>query len=247
MKKNIVFLGSKKIGMVCLKYLNENKLNLNVSLLGVFTKESDPYLNDYCKKNNIPIFYELNKILKLENIDLIVSVQYHKILKKIHIDKAKQIAINLHMAPLPRYRGCNQFSFALINEDQSFGTTLHVLDEGIDTGGIIAMKKFPILKNYWVKDLYEKTVQESIILFKENIKKIIDNEFVTISQQEIMEEEVFYYSRKDIEFIKNIDLSWSKEKILKHIKATSMPGFEPPFFLIDNKKFFIVSEEEMKK
>jgi hypothetical protein len=36
--------------------------------------------------------------------------------------------------------------------------------------------------------------------------------------------------------IKVIDLSWDKEKIERYIRATSMPGFPPPYCIIDGRK-----------
>ena len=61
------------------------------------------------------------------------------------------------MAPLPEYKGCNQFSFAIIDEVNEFGTTIHEIEASIDSGPIIAEKRFFINNNLWVKDLYELT------------------------------------------------------------------------------------------
>ena len=118
--------------------------------------------NDY----DIPFIEELDLILDLENIDFIISIQYHLILSQKHIDVAKKLALNLHMAPLPEYRGCNQFSFAIFNNAKIFGTTLHMLESGIDNGAILAERRFQIKKGVDVKSLYDKTFDESIQLFR---------------------------------------------------------------------------------
>ncbi|MBK8684503.1 MAG: hypothetical protein IPN26_05660 [Bacteroidetes bacterium] len=78
-------------------------------------------------------------------MDFLISVQYHQILNERHIQKARTLAINLHMAPLPEYRGCNQFSFAILDQYPEFGTTLHVMDERIDHGDILFEKDSPYL------------------------------------------------------------------------------------------------------
>jgi hypothetical protein len=36
--------------------------------------------------------------------------------------------------------------------------------------------------------------------------------------------------------IKVIDFSWDREKIERHIRATSMPGFPPPYCIVAEKK-----------
>ncbi len=45
-----------------------------------------------------------------------------------------------------------------------------------------------------------------------------------------------FHLRSEIHDIKKIDLSWPKEKIERHIRATMMPGFEGPYTDIGNRK-----------
>jgi methionyl-tRNA formyltransferase len=148
------------------------------------------------------------------------------------------------MAPLPEFRGCNQFSFAIIRDKKEFGTTIHILEEGIDSGAILFESRFPIASDIWVSDLYERTFEESIKLFKANLHNLISGSYKPISQEELLEErgsEIHY--RKEIEEIKNLDLDWTAEKISRHIRATYFPGFEPPYFLINEQKVHIKIEE----
>lgn len=80
-------------------------------------------------------------------ISFIVCNIVEEILNAEHIGHAKNIALNLHMAPLPEYRGCNQFSFAIADNKKEFGTTIHKMDTGIDHGNILFEKRFPIQMN----------------------------------------------------------------------------------------------------
>ena len=113
--KKVVFLGSKNIGLKCLQILNTFQKPLRFKIVGVLTNSRGEEIMEYCKKNSLLIIKDLNHLLKFDLFDIGISVQYHEILKKQHIRRAKEIMINLHMAPLPEYRGCNQFSFAIIN------------------------------------------------------------------------------------------------------------------------------------
>jgi hypothetical protein len=54
-----------------------------------------------------------------------------------------------------------------------------------------------------------------------------------------------FHLRKEIEGLKKIDLSWSKEKIEKQIRGTSMQGFESPYTIINNQKVHFVKESEI--
>jgi len=242
--KTIIYMGSKEIGYECLEYLFGKLDDFNANIIGVLTNKKGDKTKDFCRLHNIKLIDGLQNFLNFTNPDFIISVQYHEILKKEHINKARKIAINLHMAPLPEYRGCNQFSYAILNKDKYFGTTIHQLEEGIDSGAIIAEKRFIIPKNCWVNELCKLTYKKSIELFKENIRDIINGDFELIPQNFYKEKRNFsIHYRKEIESLKVIDLNWSKEKIERYIRATSMPGFEPPYIVINEEKIYFVKEE----
>ena len=135
--KKIVFFCNKEIGLKCLKHTFEKRFFLDIEIVAVFTKIDDAKIIKFCKKNKILIFFDLRKISIFKSLDLGISVQYHLIFKKKLISKFYHSLVNLHMGPLPEYRGCNQFTFAIINKESEFGTTIHVVDEGIDSGPIL--------------------------------------------------------------------------------------------------------------
>lgn len=76
--------------------------------------------------------------------DYIVSAFFNQILKPEILDLAKVEAINLHPADINRYRGAMNYFWVMHNEEHETGITLHKMDEGIDTGNIIAMRPFRI-------------------------------------------------------------------------------------------------------
>lgn len=242
--KTVYFLGSKKIGSECLKTLYDYQKKKELRILAVLVnpKNSEDIIK-FCKLKKLPILNSLSSLIEQKQADLLVSVQYHQILKKEHIQKAK-LAINLHMAPLPEYRGCNQFSFAIVDKAKIFGTTLHRLEEGIDSGDIIAERRFKIPQNIWVDELQQKTVEESKLLFKQFLPNLLKDKYKLISQKKLLKKRgsKIYY-RKDIENIKKIDFSWPKAKILRYLRATSMPGFPAPKLIIQNKMISLEREQ----
>src|SRR5580693_1910052 len=99
--KNILFLGSKPIGYRCLQHIINNREKLKVDITGVLTNDNVRFdkslsIKKLCEENKIKIFQKLDDILSLQNIDFLISVQYHEILKKNHIAVARELAINLH-------------------------------------------------------------------------------------------------------------------------------------------------------
>ena len=238
-KKKIVFLGSKPIGYDCMAYLISQKDTLNIEIAGVLTHARKEFgnahdLNVLAGEQNIPL---INSLEQLPDCDIMYSVQYHEVLKQEHINKAVQIALNLHMAPLPEYRGSNQFSFAILENKKEFGTTIHKIDTQIDHGDILFQKRFPIPENCWVNDLYKLTYTASLNLFQQTLAHIVNGNYKPVPQELLIPKfGTSLHFRKEASAIKVIDLSWDKEKIDRYIRATSMPGFEPPYCIINGEK-----------
>ena len=132
--REVTFLGGKEVGARCLEQLIERSSDLGFRISAVLPTPQGVTVRELAEKHELPIVSTLGE---LPDCDVMISVQYHQILKIRDIQKAKSIAVNLHMAPLPEYRGCNQFSLAIINDDQEFGVTIHQLTEGIDSGPLI--------------------------------------------------------------------------------------------------------------
>ena len=76
--------------------------------------------------------------------DLICVVAYGKILPKNVIDFPKYGCINLHVSLLPKYRGAAPMQRAVMDGERETGVTIMYMDEGLDTGDIIATRTFPI-------------------------------------------------------------------------------------------------------
>ena len=228
-------MGSKEIGYECLEYLFSKLDDFNANIIGVLTNKRGDKIKDFCRLHSIKLIDGLQNFLNFINPDFIISIQYHEILKKEHINKARKIAVNLHMAPLPEYRGCNQFSFAIINNEKYFGTTLHYMNSGIDSGDIIAEKRFIISTNIKVKELYELTEKKSVELFKENIDNILYLKNEKIPQRG--NSRIYY--RKDIDRVKRINIRWAPEKIYRYVRALDFPPFEPAHIKINNEKIYL--------
>lgn len=239
--QTIIFLGSKPIGFECLSWLIDQQTTLNINIAGVLTKERPEFgdahsLVQLAAKHNIPLIVSPDD---MPECDVIYSVQYHQILSAEQISKAKNVAVNLHMAPLPEYRGSNQFSFAILEDKSEFGTTVHVMDTRIDHGDILFQKRFPIPENCWVDDLYKLTYNASLHLFRQTFRHILTGNYKRLPQQMLIPRYgTSLHMRHEMNALKIIDLKWPPDKINKHVRATCMPGFEPPYCIIGGQKVY---------
>jgi methionyl-tRNA formyltransferase len=251
MKKKIVYMGTKDIGAECFLLLIKMQESLPFEIIGALTNdragilEKKQSVSEIAKTNNIPLYKNLDEWMYAKpKCDIIISVQYHEILKPEHINIAGEIAINLHMAPLPEYRGCNQFSFAIIDNAKEFGTTLHKIDTGIDSGDIIAENRFDIAENIDVTTLYRNTYIKSVELFSSEIPKIITGNYILTPQSSYKgKRKSTFHLRKEIDEIKKINISWDKEKILRYFRATYFPPFSPPYYINDAGEKINITQE----
>jgi methionyl-tRNA formyltransferase len=77
-------------------------------------------------------------------LDVLVVAAYGLLLPKPILDWPRQGCINIHASLLPRWRGAAPIQRAILAGDSETGITLMRIDEGLDTGPIIAQHPLPI-------------------------------------------------------------------------------------------------------
>ena len=108
---------------------------------------------------------------------------YRHILRKEFFSKLNVPFVNLHISYLPWNRGAHP-NFWSFYENTPSGVTIHLVDEGIDTGPILFQKEIKFnKKKETFSDTYRKLILEVENLFIENIISIIDRDFVPIPQK----------------------------------------------------------------
>lgn len=131
------------------------------------------------------VFYnnKLSKDYLVKNgIEFIVSYNYKYIIESDVIKFLENKIINLHISYLPFNRGAHPNIWSFL-ENTSKGVTIHLVDEGLDTGDIIFQKEL-----FFDEDVetfyttYEKLNNEIQKLFKENWRDIKNGNFTPIKQ-----------------------------------------------------------------
>ncbi len=82
--------------------------------------------------------------LRAWNPDLIVVAAYGQILKPQVLQLPRYGCLNVHASLLPRWRGAAPVAYAIWHGDQETGVTIMLMDEGLDTGPILAQRREPI-------------------------------------------------------------------------------------------------------
>lgn len=88
----------------------------------------------------------------------------------------KICSINRHSSPLPSYGGILPVFRAIQFKESFCGASVHLMDQGIDTGKVLSRKFLPIYKKDSVFKLYKMLFVLSFVAIEEAIKKIINNQ-----------------------------------------------------------------------
>ena len=106
------------------------------------------------KKVNSPLFHNL---LDQQGPELLVSMSCPQIIGKKIRNRFPKGAINVHGAPLPKYRGLMPAFWALRNGETTTATTVHDLGDKLDDGDILIQREVPISD----KDTWDSLVRKT--------------------------------------------------------------------------------------
>ncbi len=166
-KKNAcVFISGRGSNLKSL--INKSRdYNFPINIKLIICNNESAYGIKHAKKNSIPflIVDSNNKIferkiikeIKRFKISLICLAGYMKIISKNFIKSFGKLIINIHPSLLPKYKGLNTYSRVLKNSEIMTGCTVHIVNEKLDDGKIIAQKGFYISSKDDAKDLERKT------------------------------------------------------------------------------------------
>jgi phosphoribosylglycinamide formyltransferase-1 len=107
---------------------------------------------------------ELLNLVSKHQPDLVVSAGFMRILAKEFVTTFK--VINSHPALLPLFPGAHAVRDALAAGATQTGTTIHWVDEGVDTGAVIAQERLEITPTDNEESLHEriKIIERGLIV-----------------------------------------------------------------------------------
>ena len=174
------------------------------------------------------------------NFNYIFCFRSFYILKKKLINNCKIAAINFHPGT-PKYRGVGCVNFALYNNEKFYGCTAHIINQKIDNGKILDVKKFQVTKKDTVKSCLEKTYKIMAKQVLEIIKLLIkkdENLTKLIKKNKHIKWSKKLTTKKDLEKLYLINKKASKKHLKKIIRATNTNSFKP-YISLHNEKFVL--------
>ena len=151
-----MFMGTPEFALPTLE-----RLATHYPLVGVVTQPDRPAgrgrllvaspVKEFALAEGIPVFQperlrgvEAVEYIRTWSPDLIVVAAYGQILRPSILEIPRFGVLNVHASLLPRWRGAAPVQAAILAGDTVTGVTIMKMDEGLDTGPVLAMREAPI-------------------------------------------------------------------------------------------------------
>ena len=148
-------------------------------------------------------------------------------------------AYNFHPGP-PSRPGWGSIEKAIYDQDKAFGTTLHHMNEYVDSGPIIAINLFPIPPNADRQELVNLTFQNLLNLFTTHLEELVK------SQGQLIELPIEWghkkFTQKDCSAYCVVSEDINQPELELRIRAFRAPH-RPAIRFIKDGKVFILSDE----
>lgn len=152
-----------------------------------------PPVKECAVKHGIPVFQPVKikapdavEELKKFEADIFVVAAFGQILSKEILDMPKFGCVNIHASLLPKYRGAAPINWCIINGEKETGVTIQQMNEGIDTGDILAAKSMAIAHDETAESLFDKLSRLGAKLIVETLPKLERGEITPVPQDEAL-------------------------------------------------------------
>jgi phosphoribosylglycinamide formyltransferase-1 len=120
---------------------------------------------------------QLAEGLRAHHVDLVCLAGYMRILSGYFIREFPQRILNIHPSLLPAFPGLDAQHQALVHGAKIAGCTVHFVDEGLDSGPIIAQASVPVLDEDTVDSLSARILIEEHRLYSEAIALVLSGAY----------------------------------------------------------------------
>jgi phosphoribosylglycinamide formyltransferase 1 len=99
---------------------------------------------------------EMADWLAANGVELVVCAGYMHLLDPLFLERFPGRVVNVHPAPLPDFPGAHPLEDLLAAGAREAAATVHYVDEGVDTGPVIASEPVPVREGDTVESLRER-------------------------------------------------------------------------------------------
>ncbi|MBT8434235.1 MAG: methionyl-tRNA formyltransferase [Gammaproteobacteria bacterium] len=153
--------------------------------------------------------------LRALNADLMVVAAYGLLLPPVVLEAPRLGCINIHASLLPRWRGASPIQQAILAGDETSGVTLMKMDQGLDTGAMIASRSIVIDPTWNASDLHDSLSPLGAGLLLESL----DNIEQALQQAQVQDESLATYAPRLTKQQAEVDWNKPVQTLLREIRA----------------------------
>lgn len=106
-------------------------------------------------------------------VELVVCAGYMHLLRPVFLDRFPGRVVNVHPALLPAFPGATAVEDALAAGAAETGATVHLVDEGVDTGAVLRQEVVAVLPGDTVETLHARIRSVEHRLLPEVVRELI--------------------------------------------------------------------------
>ncbi|MGO3328569.1 methionyl-tRNA formyltransferase [Gordonia sp. (in: high G+C Gram-positive bacteria)] len=195
-------------------------------------KSNHPYeqmwadsVEDLATENGVPVHVAtradqaLIDAVRAAEPEVIVANNWRTWLPREIYDAPTHGTLNIHDSLLPRYAGFSPVLWALLNRESHVGVTVHRMDEGLDTGPVVAQQAVPVGPTSTTTELVLATMDLIEPLVVRSLADLAAGTLTEISQDPGAM--TYFHKRSDLE--SRIDFTASASDIELLVRAQSDP------------------------
>lgn len=157
---------------------------------------------------------DLDKLAGLQ-ADLMIVAAYGLLLPPAVLAAPRLGCVNIHASLLPRWRGASPIQQAILAGDSHSGVTLMKMEQGLDSGDMIASRAIEIDAGWSAGDLHDRLAPLGAELLMENIDTIED----ALHNAQPQDETEVTYAPRLVKQQAQVDWSKSLAQLLREVRA----------------------------
>ena len=249
--KKIALLINGSLGLKVLSYIiTQKEIEITGIVINSTNKRTSTYLDLVCSilkqfSKDVPVisFEDIaDNYMKIERIlkdsDYGISALFGHMLPRKLLGDIECEIINLHPSLLPIGRGADPIPWSIIGQKKQ-GITIHIIDSGLDTGGILSQKAFDTSIEMNSGQIYELATD---FLFKEleNIFPLWINRSIEVSAQS--ETPSSSHKSSELENIRIINLNEIATfgEFLRKLQALTFSDGRKPSFVDESGRLWCI-------
>jgi methionyl-tRNA formyltransferase len=239
----VVFMGRKPAGVTALRWT----LREPVRVVAVIAEQGPAYdpVRDEALRAGVPVLSHAEASEAVGqgalSFDVGVSFVYDRILRPPLLTHPRLGILNFHPAPLPEYKGLGGYNLAILNGLGQWAVSVHYVDEGIDTGPIVAVRPFDIDSEHETAlSLEHASMKRLLALYRSTFRRVLRAGQLPTRPNEGGR----YVTRLELEGMKSVRFG---DDVDRKIRAFWFPPYTGATVELEGQRYTLVNDAVLQR